>query len=292
MFTFFADESYVDGGEAREYKLSIYGGLILDEDSFRKLTNFIYDLKDSYVYPQELELKWRFEKVWDNMRKIGRIDKSITKTTHPELFRSLKNDYDELKKKVLNEVSGSAAKIIIAVRPDGFLNISNRKSIEYSIGAAARKFEKLLEREGKFGIILADELPKKVKDNAVMDYEYIIQLCCRGSNAVSFHHLISIVPTINSNVSPIHQINDIVLGAVQYYILEFIRKINDPSRDMDLAKSLVTQFKDNFYKSIDNRYIINSGILLYPPKNTRRGTRAGIFLDKLEAQLKADFNII
>lgn len=292
MLTFFTDESYVSGGDAREYELSIYGGLVLDEASFRELTTFIYELKKSYVFPQELELKWRFEEVWDNMRRIGYLEEGITKRTHPELFQSFKEDYNGLKNKILNKISNSAVKIIIAVRPNKLLSTASSKSVEYSIGAVARKFEKLLDKEGKFGVILADKLPVKVNDSAVMDYEYIISLCCNGSNAVSFHRLISIVPTIDSNVSPIHQINDIVLGVVQYYILEFIRKTNDPARNTDMAKSLFSQLAENFYKSANGRYTVNSGILLYPPKNTRQKTRAGVFLDNLEVQLKSDFNII
>lgn len=292
MLIFFTDESRVEGADAREYQLSIYGGLILDEDTFRDLTTFLYQAKERYVLPQEVEVKWSNVNVLENMKRIGRINKNMTRQTHPNFFKSFKDDYDKFKEEILEKVSNSSAKIIVAIRPNRLLRTSNERNIEYSIGAVARKFEKLLEKKDKYGIILADELPRKVRKSAVMDYEYVIDLCCHGSNSVSFKRLISIVPTIDSNASPIHQINDVVLGAVQYYILEFIRKIKNPAKNIDLAKSLFGKLTENFYKSADGRYTTNSGVLLYPPKNTRRNTRAGVFLDALEGQLKSDFNIL
>lgn len=293
MLSFFADESLINGREMREYRLSLYGGLILNEERFRDFTTFLYDLKKKYVFPQTLEFKWRFKSVWDNMKKIGYLKKDITKETHPDLFESLKSDYDDLKTEILDYVSNSDAKMVIAIRPNELLNASEEQNIKYSIEAVSRKFEKVLEREdGDYGILLADELKKKLNRGDIIDYEYILNLCCYGSNSISLQHLILIVPTICSHISPIHQINDILLGTIQYYLLEFMRKLRDDDRDISLATNRFGKITGNFYKSIDGRYTINSGILLYPPKNTREKTSAGIFLNKLERQLATDFDIL
>lgn len=285
MLTFITDETSVQGKDGQLYGLSIYGGLVLNESDFKELSDFIYKLKDNYVLPQELDLKWRFESVWENMRKIGHIPKAFTRKTHPELYNSLKEDFNVLKGKILDKVSTTHAKIIIVIRPNKLLNASNEQMVTYSIQSLVRKFEKILERERANGIILADELPERLTKNEVIDYSYILKLSRNASD-----QLISIIPTIDSCISPLHQINDIVLGAMQYYMLEFIRKLNG-NQITDTAKNLLAKIVDNFYKSSTGGYVINSGILLYPPKNSRKNTTAGVFLNQLEKELENDFNI-
>jgi hypothetical protein len=81
-----------------------------------------------------------------------------------------------------------------------------------------------------------------------------------------------------------------VLGAIQFYLLEFMRKLADEARDMSRAKRVMGGIAGNFCRSRTGGYVINSGILLYPPKANRFGA-AGTFLDSLENQLKINFNI-
>ena len=154
-----------------------------------------------------------------------------------------------------------------------------------------KKFRKILVDHDKCGIILADELRKRLKDTDVINYEYILNSCSLNRQNLDDGKLLLVVPTVDSCISPIHQINDILLGAIQYYMLEFMRKLNNDNWDMSRANSIFNKIVDKFYKSRNGGYIINNGILLYPPKITRRETRAGIFLNKLEEQLKIDFNI-
>ena len=292
MLTFFTDESYADRGGAEEYKISIYGGLVLNSTTFSELSQFLYKIKDRYVLPQEAEIKWRFRSYWDNLKSIGHIDPSFTQVTKPEAYESFKQDHTAIKEEILNKVAESDAKIIIAIRPNLLLHATDEQVVEYSIGAVARKFEKVLAREGDTGIILADELPRKINPDAIIDHQYILELCCRGSGTVTFSRLLSVVPTINSHVSPIHQVNDVVLGAIQYYVLEFVRRLADPSRNTDTAKGLLGKVSRSFYKDPGGVYTINNGILMYPPKITRKNTPAGLFLNKLEKQLQDDFGII
>ncbi len=291
MYIFFTDEASVHGKGGRPYGLSIYGGPILDKNQIIDLTDFLFELKNSYVWPQELELKWRFETVWESMRKIGYIQKEFTKDNQPDLYESLRSDHEEMKNKVLEKISSSSAKIVIAIRPNKLLGASEETNIEYSVGVIVKKFRKILRDENEVGIILADELRKKLKSDDIIDYQYILKLCCQSRSYGEVDPLLLIVPTIASCVSPIHQINDTILGAVQYYILEFMRTLEDNSWDMCKARSILFKINGNFYKNTKGGYIINNGILLYPPKITRKETRAGIFLNKLENQLKIDFNI-
>lgn len=287
MYVFIADESIVR--ESTVHRLSIYGGLILDEETFQEFSTVIYKIKEKYLYPQELELKWRFQTVWESMKRIGYVQDDATTKESRESF---KKDYDVVKNEILKIISESNAKIVIAIRPNALLHASDELNVEYSIAAIARKFEKILDREGEIGIILADELKKRLYPEDKMDYQYILNLCCYGAGLGKFENLTSIVPTINSCVSPIHQINDILLGAVQYYLLEFSRSLVRTDYDFELSKSFVTLIKDNFYQSVTGGYTINSGILLYPPKSSRKATPAGIFLNKLQRQLTDDFGII
>lgn len=291
MYIFFTDESKVQGRDGKGYRLSIYGGLVLEKEQIQELTNYIYDLKDSYLYPQTLELKWGFKPVWENMKKVGFIQNDFTPRNEPDLYKNLQSDYEEVKSKILDKIAASAVKIVIAIRPNKLLGASEEKDIEYSVGAITKKFRKILVDHDKCGIILADELKKRLKDTDVIDYEYILNSCSSNRQNLDGGKLLLVVPTVDSCVSPIHQINDILLGAIQYYMLSFMRKLNDDTWDMSKANSLVTKIADKFYKSRNGGYIINNGILLYPPKITRRETRAGIFLNKLEEQLKIDFNI-
>lgn len=292
MLTFFADESIADNGGAEEYKVSIYGGLILTDEIFASLTKFFYKLKDRYVIPQEAEIKWTFRSYWDNLKAVGHIDSSFTKESQPNAYKSFQKDHLQMKSEILDEVAKSGAEIVVAIRPNKLLNASDEQVVEYSIRAVAKKFEKVLVREDDFGIILADELPKRINLQAVIDHQYILDLCCRGAGAGSFDRVISIVPTVNSHVSPVHQINDVALGALQFYILEFVRKLKNPTKNTDLARDIVKKIVKNFHSANDGMFIINNGILLYPPKITRINSKAGIFLNKFEKQLKEDFGII
>lgn len=291
MYIFFTDETKSQGKEGREYDLSIYGGLILEKKQIKDLTNFVYDLKDSYLYPQTLELKWRFKTVWDNMKKVGFISEEFMYRNKPDLYNSVKDDYNILKSRIINKIASSSVKIVVAIRPNRLLHASEEKDIEYSVGAITKKFKKILLDHDKCGIILADELRKKLSSNDVIDYQYILDLCSSNSQRIDNDRLLQIVPTVDSCISPIHQINDILLGYIQYYMLEFMRKLNNENWDMTRAKEFLSKIVDKFHKSRTGGYIINNGILLYPPKNTRRETPAGIFLNKLEQQLKLDFNI-
>jgi len=74
-------------------------------------------------------------------------------------------------------------------------------------------------------------------------------------------------------------------------MFEFMKKLEDDSFDMFKSKGAVSKIVNKFYKSRNGGFIINNGLLLYPPKINRRNTPAGIFLNKLEGQLKEDFNI-
>ncbi|MDD4290061.1 MAG: hypothetical protein PHH83_02165 [Patescibacteria group bacterium] len=291
MYIFFTDESKTQGEEGKVYDLSVYGGLVLDKEQTQELTNYIYDLKDSYLYPQTLELKWRFKTVWDKMKKVGFISEEITAKDKPESYESFKNDYETLKNKILDKVANSSVKIVVAIRPNRLLHASEEQDIEYSVGAITKKFRKILVDHDKCGIILADELRKKLRDSDIINYEYILNSCSSNRQNLDGGKLLLVVPTIDSCISPIHQINDILLGVIQYYILEFMRKLNDDDWDMSNARNMLNKIVDKFYKSRSGGYIINNGILLYPPKITRKETQAGIFLNKLERQLKTDFNI-
>jgi hypothetical protein len=291
MLIFFTDESLADRGGAEAHQVSIYGGLILSEKTFYDLTTFLYQLKDNYVFRQEVEVKWNFDGFWDNLRKV-QLNKSVTRKSHPQLYESYKPDFLRFKQEILEKVSQSDAEIIVAVRPNKLLNASEKQIVEYSIDAVARKFEKVLERRNECGIILADELPKRVDPTAVIDYQYVLQLCCRGSRGVAFRRLLAIMPTMNSHLSPIHQINDIILGALQFYVLEFIRSQSDPSRTTEKAKLILEKIVPKFHRAIGGKYVINNGVLMYPPKITRRNTQAGRFMTALEEQLKTDFGIM
>jgi hypothetical protein len=289
MLTFFTDESIVEKGGAEEHRVSIYGGVVLKEATFKDLTQFLYKAKDRYVWPQESEIKWRFKTFWDYLRKTDFV--AFTKESNPTGYTALKSDYDRFKREILEEVGKSDAVIVIAIRPNHLVRASEEQRVEYSIAAVARKFEKILTQENEFGVILADELPKEINPSASIDHQYILNLCCRGSKSMPFDRLISIVPTINSTISPIHQINDVVLGAVQYYILEFIRQLKDPSHDMTMAKSLVQLVAKRFHTAAAGRFVINNGVLLYPPRASRYGT-AREFLNALEEKLREDFAMI
>ena len=290
MFIFFTDETKVQGEEGHNYDLSIYGGLVLDKDQIRELTNFIYKLKDRYFYPQELELKWRFKTVWEQMKKL-KISEDFKYEEKPNLYTGIKEDYEIVKNEILEKISQSSVNIVVAIRPNGLLHTSEEKNIEYSVGAVTKKFRKILDDHDKTGVILADELRKKLSNDDTIDYQYILKLGSSDRQNIIVDRLLLIVPTVDSCISPIHQINDILLGAIQYYILEFMRKLKDENWDTSMAKDLFSKIVKKFYKSKKGGYIINNGILLYPPKNSRRQTDAGIFLNKLEKQLNLDFNI-
>jgi hypothetical protein len=138
--------------------------------------------------------------------------------------------------------------------------------------------------------MLADELRRNLSDDEKIRYEYILDLCCNGSYDRNFERLVALVPTISSSISPLHQINDVVLGSMQYYLCEFIKSIRPGSAHQlsEEAKRLMGLFSDRFYKSATGDFTVNSGILMYPLRGSRGP--AGRLRTKLENQLGIDFN--
>lgn len=297
MKLFFTDESEVNpGGHSdlvKDCEMFIYGGVILNEEQFRNLTDFLYDLKDRYEFPQKMELKWSFISIWNQMKKFEYIKPEFNSKNPPGLYDSLKEDYDNLKEEVLRKIAEEQIPIVIAIRPDGLLNATDDQRVQYSVEAVCRKFEKILKKEENYGLVLADELPRIGSDS--IKYEYILDLCYSGSGKVNLDQVISVIPNTISDLSPIHQLNDILLGCIQYYILQFM-KVYDGinARGVKISKKLMGIIADNFYSITINQYqeyVLNSGILLYPPGNNRKDTRAGRLLDALEGELYKDFEI-
>jgi len=246
MKLFFVDDSNI----AKEKYLSffIYGGIIVDGNTIRDLIKCFLKIKLDHNIDPNIEIKW------DN---INNLDPTEAKT--------FKND-------ILKLVKISDCKIIVYLAPQDFyhsvrskiqkgkLSIKSRidpdkyiRSLKYATNVCMQKFNQYLEEINDIGLILADESSSYKKEMV----GYYSSLYPKGTEMTQLNRIVYTIIPIDSCYSQMHQVNDIVIGAIQHSLKEF--KYN-----------FLPLLKDNFWlKKIPSKRLnqVNGyGFNVYPKK--------------------------
>ena len=262
MKVFFIDDSNI--AIDRKLEFFIYGGLIVDEKNIFELVKFLYNLKQREKIKQERPIKW--ENI--NWRKEGSLK--------PEKFKKIKEE-------ILRFVGQSSCEIIIYLAPHDFyskINVKKWPKIEFTVNQekqikalrfalniCLQKFNSYLEENKSLGLIFADEFGgKKVKKELG---QYCFRLCPEGTKFSNLEQIVYPIINIDSEYSAIHQINDVVLGAIQHSLKE-------------LTKNFIPVIKKNFWKK--NKEIIGNGINIYPknPKTQKIERKLNILKEKFK----------
>lgn len=248
MYLYFTDETNTTSNKRLEFFM--YGGIIAHERTVLKLVKDLHRIKEDHDIPRDVPVRWKNEY---KKKEITSEDK----------FRILKND-------VLDVFTKSEAKIVLSLSPHDFyhtVKIKGNHSIpkinpekecrtyEYALNTCLQKFNEFLGQEDEVGCVFADEFgSKKLKQHL---NKHCFDAFHDGTKYSSLKRIIYPVIQLDSDYSQVHQINDVVLGSIQYSLKE-------------IQYNFLPKLKHNFWCS--NGKINNHGVNIYP-KSPKGGTR-------------------
>jgi len=221
----------------------IYGGIVVNEVEAKPLAQAVLNIKEQYGLPKERPIKW------NNVNWQG-----------SSLEENVQRD---VKDAVLSAFSESNAKIIVCLSPHGFYhnptireNGQARMSIdpetqtrshEYGLTDVLGKFDTYLGID-KYGIVLADKFGDAVKTH--MDKH--CRNCFPDGTRGLLTNIVHPVIQLDNEESYLHQINDVVLGAIYTSLRE-------------MGHNFLPRIKDNFWSSGgENPSILGYGFNVYP----------------------------
>jgi len=296
MLLYSVDESGVD----TRSEFFIFGGITVPDRSVFGLINIINDAKKNFRpfrIPKEVEIKWNYYSTNQKIKKALR--REISREQHTEI----KNDIIcEVAKRSRDEFG-----IFIYLVPYKFFVNDGWRSYQIAMNICFTKFEEYLSKINEYGIVLIDELQglkTKDEDGKTIDLSkerlrghilfYILNLYEAGTGKKQISHIPLIIPNIISTLSGLHQLNDLILGAFQYYLQYVFQDV--PERE--LAVQIVKKYIGNLHVNFEDSNIIaalNCGINIYPQKSNPKWSRvlqgAYDLIPKLKEKIKGDFGI-
>lgn len=239
----------------------IYGGIVVDESEARPLVEDFLEIKKKYGLPKERPIKWNRA-----VRGVKALDKDI--------HRAIKDEILEL-------FSESDARIIVCLSPHQFYHSlkikSNDKAVmsidpdvqlrthEYGLNDLLEKFDRYVG-DGGSGMVLVDRFGGAVKNH--MD-KHCRAMFPEGTERYGYSNIVLPVIQVDDGDSYLHQINDIVLGAIYTSLRE-------------MGINLLPRIRKNFWAadSGDGPKIKGNGFTVYPQKPRRKWS--------LEAKIKME----
>ena len=258
MKIYFIDESNIAVDSKLEF--FIYGGIVLGAEDIQKLGTELCVIKEKNNIPKERPIKW------ENIRWKGiQLDPKI---------------HSSIKQEVLQLVSNSSAEIIIYLAPHDFYHSYKVKgrtfkktidkdrqilSMKFALNICLQKFNQYLSMTNESGLVIADQFADGLNEELL---SYCLGLYPGGTMKSKLECIIHPVLLADNEYSYIHQINDIVLGAIQFSLKE-------------LNFNFLPILKNNFWTNTSgNKKIIKGyGFNAYPKKPAT--TSMVMSLDKL-----------
>jgi hypothetical protein len=188
----------------------IYGGLVLDPKDLYALAKDLIEIKKIRKVDNHHPIKWP-NKRWNGGELLD-----------AELHKKIKKD-------ILNLLETSNAKLLLYFAPQDYYHVNKlipstfsfRKKVDkekqlkaymYAINVCAYKFQKKLEQEADYGMVIADSFEDRHKNQLK---EHCHALFCNGGDFSSLNRIVAPVIELKEEWSHIHQVNDVVLGAIQ-----------------------------------------------------------------------------
>ncbi len=244
MKFFITDETNIV--ENCEFKFFIYGGLVVDESDMRSLCRKVLALKRGKNIDENRPIKWTNVK-WG---KEPKLDNAV---------------HTEIKDEMLTLVGKSECKIILYLSPQDFYHINTiagikiKRSIDntkhlqtqqYAVNVCLGKFNEYLNSINKRGVVIADTFVDSFKKEMT---SHCFETFSKGTNYSKLERVILPIMQIGNEYSQIHQLNDIVLGAIQFSLRES-------------SYNFLPKIKDNFWKSHTANYmtVFGNGVNIYP----------------------------
>lgn len=219
----------------------IYGGIAIDDKEVKHLATRLIEIKKDHGVKKNRPIKWSNNK-WGS-------DGVLDEETHKQI-----------KDEVLTLVSASKCKIIICLSPQAFYHTSvskkdklqkvidpetQKRSHEYGINDTMHKFNLYLEEINDVGIVLADQFNNAFKI-------YMTDHCFNKFPSIHLQNIIHPVIQLDNEYSHLHQINDVVLGAIYYSLRE-------------MSVNLLPKLNKNFWGYTgDPKSIFGKGFTAFP----------------------------
>lgn len=126
------------------------------------------------------------------------------------------------------------------------LNLRKRTQ-QYAMNVCTHKFNSVLENDKDLGMILTDSFDNSIEDHMA---NHCMRLFYEGGDFSQLTNIFYTAIQTDEECSPLHQINDVVLGAVQHSLKE-------------LHKNFLPNLKNKFLADSDG-IIIGHGFSVYP----------------------------
>lgn len=263
MKFFITDESNIT--KDNKFDFFVYGGLIVDDTEIKNLAKKLIGIKRGLNIKENRPIKWPNIN-WNNE---GILDANL---------------HSKIKSDILDVVSKSNAKILICLSPQDFYHDINifglkiRQSIDrdkylraqiYGINSSVSKFNKYLDSINDVGIVLSDTFEQQYTKELT---DHCLSLFPDGCYT-KLDNVIYPIIQINNEHSEIHQINDVVLGAITCSLRE-------------MEKNFIPIIKNNFLGYSESGFdsVINSGINIYPKNIKTQQMREKV--EKLKEKFK------
>lgn len=219
----------------------IYGGIVVPESEAKTLAEGLLALKKEAGVAKERPVKWTNNK-WNGEEPLD-----------PEI-------HADLKEKILALVAASGIKIIVCASPQTFFHRGAvkkngevkmvidaetlKRTQKYGLNDSLGKFNTFLEQEGELGFVLADKFVDSIKGE--MDGHCFTLFPTHGQ-------IIHPVVQVDNEESHLHQINDVVLGAIYFSLRE-------------MEHNFLPVIRDNFWMTTPGEYpsILHKGFTIFP----------------------------
>lgn len=259
-----ADESNIVSDH--KFQFFVYGGIVVDESEVKSLSVDLLKLKESMGIPKERPIKWNNV----NWQKKGMID--------VDKFLSIKDAILEMVKKSKCKILVYLTfqdfyhenKIIDFLKTKKVINQGKKQQThEWALNSILAIFNDFLIQVDDLGVVFVDEFCDDIKKHMIKHSFNIFPLGVKNN----LTKIICPVLHINNEYCQLHQINDVVLGAITQSMRE-------------MSVNFLPTIKDNFWMKKEGDYstIIDKGVNIYP-KNIK-----SYVLRVKVAQLKDKFN--
>jgi len=296
MFLYCVDETSSDS----RGDFFVFGGVTIPDHAVSELVKIVDDTKKDFrpiSIPREVEIKWNYQTTRQALQKS--IKQEISREQHTEL-----------KSKILAEVAKRGRDdigIYLYVVPYKFFVNNGWQSYQMAMNVCFGKFENYLAKKNQYGIVLIDELEGiKTKDeeggvvhltkNQLRGHIlfYVLNLYESGTGKTEIPHIPLILPNVISTLSGLHQINDLVIGAFQYYLQYAFQSGPERTVAVNTVKTIVRNFHVNF-ESPDKVAALNCGLNIYPQNKNESWSNelktAFDLVPALKQKLSEDFNL-
>ncbi len=227
----------------------MYGGIVISDDEMRPLSQGFQEIKRELGINKKRPIKWT-NNGWQGEEPFG-----------TDLHKKAKD-------KILTLFAESGSKIIVSLSPQDFyhnvsfiglkikskINIeAYKRSQEYALNTTLKKFNRYLRETDDMGLVLTDTFSD---DTRLHMTNHCAEIFPNGNGRFTLEKIAYPVIPINNEYSHLHQINDVVLGAIQYSLRE-------------LGYNSLPRIKERFWKDVsgNDATIYGRGFDIYPKNN-------------------------